>query len=838
MGKMTKTPFTGHGERSTKLLGLIHTDVCGPMTTQARGGYSYFITFTDDLSRFGCVYLMKHKSEAFDKFKEYQSMVEKQTGKSIKVLRSDRGGEYLSTEFLDYLKVNGILSEWTPPYTPQLNGIAERRNRTLLDMVRSMMCFTNLPISFWGHALETAVYILNKVPSKSVVSTPYEIWSGKKPYLKYFKVWGCPAYVKRNFGHKLEPRADKCLFVGYHREGRGYLFYHPTEQKIFVSRHATFLEKEFILEKGNGRTIELGEVQETQIDNSQPLEHIVRTEPEHKTPPRRSNRVPRAPERYGFIIENNEAQVIQNDEPLTYTEAILSTDSDRWQEAMESEIDSMYVNQVWSLVDAPEGVNPIGCKWVYKKKIGADGQVETYKARLVAKGFRQKQGIDYDETFSPVAMLKSIRILLAIAAYHDYEIWQMDVKTAFLNGFLEEEVYMSQPEGFISKNKPNQVCKLKKSIYGLKQASRSWNIRFDETIKRFGFIKNVDEPCVYKKTSGSAIVFLVLYVDDILLIGNDIPMLQSVKVWLSNQFSMKDLGEASYILGIKIYRDRSKRMLGLSQSRYIDLVLKRFSMEGSKRGYLPMSQGIHLSKRMSPKTPEERDRMNSIPYASAIGSIMYAMLCTRPDVAYALGIVSRFQADPGEDHWKAVKNILKYLRRTKDIFLVYGGSDLKLEAYSDSSFQSDPDDSKSISGYVFTLNGGAVSWKSTKQQTVADSTTEAEYIAVSEAAKEAVWMKKFITELGVVPEIENPMPLYCDNTGAVAQAKEPRAHHKSKHILRRFHLVREIVERQDVYIDRVDTKNNVADPFTKALPQRDFDRHLECMGLRFKGDWL
>ena len=240
-------------------------------------------------------------------------------------------------------------------------------------------------------------------------------------------------------------------------------------------------------------------------------------------------------------------------------------------------------------------------------------------------------------------MLKSIRIMLAIEAYHDYEIWQMDVKTAFLNGFLEEEVYMSQPEGFISKNKPNQVCKLKRSIYGLKQASRSWNIRFDETIKSFDFIKNVDEPCVYKKTSGSAIVFLVLYVDDILLIGNDIPMLQSVKVWLSNQFFMKDLGEASYILGIKIYRDRSKRMLGLSQSRYIDLVLKRFSMEESKRGYLPMSQGIHLSKRMSPKTPEERNRMSSIPYALAIWSIMYAMLCTRPDVAYALALSVGFR---------------------------------------------------------------------------------------------------------------------------------------------------------------------------------------------------
>ena len=301
---------------------------------------------------------------------------------------------------------------------------------------------------------------------------------------------------------------------------------------------------------------------------------------------------------------------------------------------------------------------------------------------------------------------------------------------------------------------------------------------------------------------------------------------------------MKDLGEASYILGIKIYRDRSKRMLGLSQGMYIDSMLKRFSMEDSKRGLMPMSHGIHLSKKQAPKTPEERDRMSKIPYASAIGSIMYGMICTRPDVAHALSVTSRYQSNPGEEHWKAVKNILKYLRRTKDVFLVYGGSELKLEGFTDSSFQTDQDDSKSVSGYVFTLNGGAVSWKSSKQQTVADSVTEAEYIAASEAAKEAVWMKKFITELGVVPSITGPVPLFCDNTGAVAQAKEPRSHQKSKHVLRRFHLIREIIERGDVTLERVDSQDNIADPFTKALTQQQFDRHLEKMGIRYHGDWL
>ncbi|MDM1706743.1 hypothetical protein HX130_23185, partial [Enterobacter hormaechei] len=229
-----------------------------------------------------------------------------------------------------------------------------------------------------------------------------------------------------------------------------------------------------------------------------------------------------------------------------------------------------------------------------------------------------------------------------------------------------------------------KVCKLQRSIYGLKQASRSWNARFNDVIKSFGFIKNEEEPCVFKKVSGSAVTFLVLYVDDILLIGNDIPMLTAVKVWLSKEFSMKDLGEASFILGIKVYRDRSKRMLGLSQKMYIEEVLKRFSMENSKRGMLPFRHGIHLSRKMCPNTSEEIERMSKIPYASAIGSLMYAMLCTRPDIAHAVSVTSRYQSNPGEEHWTFVKYILKYLRRTKDIFLVFKNGELSVQGYTDS----------------------------------------------------------------------------------------------------------------------------------------------------------
>ncbi|KAK8593576.1 hypothetical protein V6N12_045653 [Hibiscus sabdariffa] len=491
LGKMTKAPFSGKGERASDLLGLIHSDVCGPMNTQARGGYQYFITFTDDFSRYGYIYLMRHKSEALERFKEFKNEVQNQHGKSIKALRSYQGGEYLSQDFDELLKECGIVSQLTPPGTPQWNGVSERRNRTLLDMVRSMMSHTDLPTSFWGYALETAAFTLNRVPSKSVQKTPHEMWTGRRPNMSFMKIWGCKAYVKHQMSTKLEPKSEKCTFVGYPKETKGYYFYN--ENKVFVARTGVFLEKEFLTNSGKGRNIELEEVQQQQVIEPE-VEGISQAVEENPTdletqPLRRSTRERHEPERYGFLVTTHgDVILVDQDEPKTYQEAVASPDSEKWLEAMRSEMDSMSENQVWTLVEPPEGIKPIGCKWVFKKKTDMDGNVQTYKGRLVAKGFRQIHGVDYDETFSPVAMIKSIRILLAVAAFHDYEIWKMDVKTAFLNGKLEEDVYMTQPEGFVTLEDARKVCKLQRSIYGLRQASRSW------AIQEFGFIRNEDEP--------------------------------------------------------------------------------------------------------------------------------------------------------------------------------------------------------------------------------------------------------------------------------------------------------------------------------------------------------
>ena len=844
---MTKAPFTGNCERGKDLLELIHTDVCGPFRSSTRHGERYFVTFTDDFSRYGYVYLIKHKSETFEVFRTYQNEVENQLGKKIKILRSDRGGEYLNSILCDHLRNCGIVSQFTEPGTPQHNGVAERRNRTLLDMVRCMMSRTTLPISFWGYALETAARVLNLLPTKKVSKTPSEIWNGSVPSLSYLKIWGCEAYVRRETQDKLEPRSEKCYFVGYPTGSFGYYFYRPSENQVFVARRAVFLERNLMSKGISGSRIDLEEIpestnMESDIGASSHQEVIqpnIDGESDIQPPPvRRSDRIRHEPERYGLLIsDGNNEYMVDLDEPTTYQEAMAGPESAKWKEAMDSEIQSMYDNQVWDLVENTPGNKTVGCKWVIKKKTDMDGKVHTYKARLVAKGYTQTHGVDYDETFSPVAMLKSIRILIAIAAYYDYEIWQMDVKTAFLHGKLTTNVYMTQPEGFIHPKHPNKVCKLKKSIYGLKQASRSWNLCFNEKIKQFGFIRSDDELCVYVRSSGSAAVFLVLYVDDILLIGNDIPTLKNVKTWLGNCFSMKDMGDAAYILGIKIYRDRSRRLIGLSQSTYIDKILEKFKMQDSKKGFVPMQHGMVLSKDQCPSSSKELENMKRTPYASAVGSIMYAMICTRPDVSYALSMTSRYQANYGEAHWIAVKNILKYLRRTKDMFLVYGGEkELCVKGYSDASFQTDRDDSCSQSGFVFLLNGGAVTWKSSKQDTVADSTTEAEYIALNLATKEAMWMKKFIEDLGVVSTIKDPIEIFCDNEGAVALAKDAGSQKRTRHILRKYHYVRKIVEQGDIVVSRVDSLENLADPFTKPLPQAKHEPHSRAIGIREASD--
>ncbi|GJU93165.1 retrotransposon protein, putative, ty1-copia subclass [Tanacetum coccineum] len=735
--KMARKPYAYQVERAKYLLGLIHIDVCGPFRTVSKQGAIYFITFTKGFSHYDYVYLQKHKHEVFKTFKVFQKEVENQLWKTIKSLHSDRGGEYMSQEFLDHLKEHGIISHRTHPCTPQHNGVSERRNRTLLDMVCSMMTQTTLPKSFWDYALESAARILNMVPTKKVEKTPHEICHGQSPKLSYLKVWGCEAL-----------------------ETMGYSFYYPPENKIFVARNAEFLKKSLITQEASRSLEYLEMIKEedthpsanTSLDHDEDDQEI--NEPQSDINPIcRSIRTRRAPDRMCLYIDAEEHELGDHNEPTNYKAALLDPKYDKWLDAMNVEMQSMKDNEVWDLVDLPPDGKTVGSKRLFKKRTDMDGVVHTYKARLVAKGFTQTYGVGYEETFSPVADIRAIRILVAITASYDYEIWKMDVKNAFLNGHLFEEVYMVQPEGFVNLKYPNRVCKLKCSIYGLKQASRQWNKRFDDEIK-----------C----------------------------------------FAMKDLGEAAYILGIKIYRDRSRRLISLCQSAYIEKIFRRFYMENSKCGSIPMQEKLKLSKSQGASTPAEVKRMQNIPYASAMGSIIYTVRCTHHDVAFSQNITSRFQQNLGDLHWTVVKNILKYLRNTKDMFLT---------------------------GYVFILNGGAVDWKITKQSLFATSFVEVEYIAAYDASKEAVWIRKFSYGLGVVPTIEEPIRMYCDNTGSITIANESVTNKGARHYHAKVHYLCEVIELGDVKIEKVHTDDNLDDPFTKALPLAKHSEHSQNIGM-------
>ena len=694
-----------HANRSSNILEIIHTDICCPDMDMP--GQKYFITFIDDYSRYMYVYLLHNKYEALDAFKIFKAEVENQCGKQIHIVRSDRGGEYYGryTEngqapgpFAKFLQEHGIVSQHTMPGSPDQNGVAERRNRTLVDMVRSMLSNSNLPQFLWTEALKTAVYILNRVPTKAVPKTPFEIWKGWKPSLRHMSVWGCPSEVRIYNPHekKLDRRTLSGFFIGYAKTSKGYRFYYPSHStRIVESRNAKFLENDMISGRDRFRdlipvhnhietqpstsyerlvivhhtpqvpiSVEQPIIEVPQIAENLPEDQQVQELPynleqtvEPQAPPgadgptlRRSTRGRKSAIPSDYIVYLQETDIGVENDPETFSQAISCNESELWYNAMKDELDSMKSNEVWDLVELPKGVQAIGCKWVYKTKRDSLGNIERYKARLVAKGFTQKEGIDYTETFSSVSKKDSLRIILALVAHLDLELQQMDVKTSFLNGDLEEEVYMKQPEGFSSREGEHLVCKLKKSIYGLKQASHQWYYKFHGVITSFGFIENPMDQCIYQKVSGSKTCFLVLYVDDILLATNDKGMMHGVKQFLSKNFDMKDMGEASYVIGIKIHRDRSRGILGLSQETYINKVLERFRMEDCSPSVAPIMKGDKLSLNQCPKNDLEKESMKNIPYASVVGSLMYAQVCTRPDIAYAVGVLGRYQSNPGVDH--------------------------------------------------------------------------------------------------------------------------------------------------------------------------------------------
>jgi transposase InsO family protein len=857
LGKQHRLHFNSGQHRTASILEYIHSDLWGPSSTTTQGGNKYFLSLIDDFSRKVWIYLLKQKSDTFEKFKNWKTLIENQMDKKIKVLRTDNGLEFCNTEFDQLCRDDGILRHKTVPYTPQQNGVAERMNRTILDKVRCMMISSGVPKVLWGEAVMTAVYIVNRTPSSVLDGkTPEEVWSGRLSDYTTLRTFGCSAYSHQSIG-KLEPRSQKCVFMGYPEGVKGYRLWARDEKgfKMITSRNVTFNEgdmpclskrvssddpksdedEETRMQVRVGNSPELVEEEQVEIVGGEHdlVGDVVDPLGDYQLARDRARREIREPTRMGdyhsFAVLSYQDLVFK--EPKSYEEALSCQQSKEWLCAMEEEMKSLVKNDTWKLVPKPKDKSLVGCKWVYSIKEGSSSKEPLrFKARLVAKGFTQKPGIDYNEIFSPVVKYTTIRVMLALVAQYDLELEQMDVKTAFLHGDLDEMIYMVQPQGFIDSKMPNHVCLLNRSLYGLKQSPRQWYIRFDNYVSSIGFVRSAFDHCLYFKRNdkNDVIVYLLLYVDDMLLVGHKMSDINDIKKALSNEFEMKDLGHARRILGMDIKRDRSQQSLLLTQSDYVKKVLSKFAMHDSKPVTLPLACHFKLSKEQCPHDESDIKYMQKVPYANAVGSVMYTMVCTRPDVAHAISILSRFMANPGPEHWTALKWLLRYLKGSADLGLHFKfcKEGVVLKGYVDSDYASNKDNRKSTTAYVFTLCGACISWKSQLQSIVALSTTEAEYVAATEAIKESLWLKGLLCELN---ELHDPVVVYCDSQSAIHLCKNPVFHDRTKHIDIRMHFIRDIVHKESILLEKIPTQFNPADMGTKVLPLSKFKSCLQIL---------
>lgn len=863
IGKSHRLPF--HQRESGKPLQpgeLFHSDVCGPMSVESVGGARYYVIFKDDATGFRKVYFIKHKNDVFQYFKELDSLVRNRFGRTIKRLRTDNGREYCSGEFKRYLAERGIQSEYTAPYTPEQNGKAERDNRTIVESARTMLHSRNLPLTLWAEAVNTAVYTLNRTPcAQTPGTTPYEMWTGKVPNLSYIKIFGSDAYahVPKQFRTKLDQKAKKVTLVGYQEGITNYRLYDSGTRRVFTTRDVTFNEQP------GHRTLQVEEskslgysFQENQQDSDEendagaarrvdeggsvdeipanhamdeehplsPAQHQHGTPADHVTdegysPPTTQRQLRdrsniKRPMRY-------EINIVEVDAPMTYQEA-TGPDALKWAEAIKDELRAHQDNNTWTVMRRTQDQRPIDSKWVFKIQRTTTEDIQRYKARLCARGFKQKEGLDYKETFSPVVRYDSLRILLAIVAEKNLELVQFDVKTAFLYGELTEELFMEIPEGLTIENAGEQVCKLNKSIYGLKQASRCWNQKFSTFLKKFNLTESAADPCIFKGHVEGVMVYLALYVDDGLIVSKSQKVLDTIIRSLRKIFNIT-LGDASSFIGLQIERNRQDRTIFIYQEAYINRLIDKFLMTEAKT--ISISADPHTS--LTPA--ENNDFCSTVPFREAVGSLMFLAMVSRPDIMFSVNVVSRYLNCYNNTHWQAVKRIFRYLRGTADLGITYKGgeSELKLEGYSDADYASDLATRRSTTGYTFILAGGPVSWTSRRQKLVTLSTTEAEYVAAAAAAKEAIWLRKLLSDLGC--QCQSATTLFVDNQSAIRLTKNPEFHQRTKHIDIRYHYIREKVQDFELCVNYIPTALQRADIFTKPLPKERFKSLTSLLGL-------
>ncbi|KFM74814.1 Copia protein, partial [Stegodyphus mimosarum] len=777
IAKSSRITFKTLPKRSDKPLQLVYLDVCGPLPVPSKGGSKYFLAIVDDYSRLVTVYCMKNKNESFYNFKNYHRQMERLTNRKLISIRTDNGGEFCNKQFERYLAENGISVERTNAYTPEENGVCERFNRTALDAVKAMLNDSKMGKEWWAEALGCFVHTWNRVCHKSN-RTPYEMFLNRKPSVVYFKVFGCKAYVgvPKQIRNKLQMRCREGIMVGYAKETRGYRIWLPEERRLIETCNVKFDEKvnavDDILDQKSKTKFKRLEESEllAESDEEQETSRKELKSSEDKSIPKEvsdlnwqrkavkrpdgtrtdiyyyvegtdtrfrshndiekyceARNIKFEKDKFDFSGRNEysgkvnfveqetssvseEANSVEIVIPQNFEEARKSVNAEEWSKAMKEEIETMKKRNVWELVEKPENKTMLGTKWVYTLKRNEKNEVVRYKARLVAQGFRQKRGEDFDDVYSPVVNFSIIRIFFTIlVCLYGWTNCQLDVKNAYLYANLNEKIYMTQPEGFIEEE--NKVCLLHKAIYGLHQSGREWFCEFESTLENLHFKKIQWCNCVYKGSN----VILLLYVDDIVIFSKDQHSIDKVISQLSKFFDLKVLGKTKTLLGIEFLENENG--LFIHQQNYIEEIFEKFKHFQIPVTSVPIAKGTILTKLDCPSTSAE---MRKLPFRNLLGCLVFVANRTRPDITYAVNILSQFQENPGIRHWEALLKLLGYLNSTKLYKLNLSRiKHLNLYCYSDADYASNRDDRVSMGGFILYLDEVPVIWKTVKQNKMA-----------------------------------------------------------------------------------------------------------------------
>jgi hypothetical protein len=911
--KSARQPFPKESHtRSQKFGERVHWDLWGPASVKSLNGHYYVAARIDDATRETKLYFQEKKSETFGSYKKDEAHIETQSGNRIKVVRSDRGGEFLSNEMTQHQDQKGTVRELTAHDSPPQNGTAERGMRTRAERARALLIASGLPRFLWEEAMKHTTWLQNRTPARALEGkTPYEMKNKRKPHLGGIQEFGAAAYVKDLKAGKLDARAQLGRFVGYDSETKGYRIYWPGKRSITVERNVVFNPND--VQNAENVTIPSGDalsegernkiiqnptsnvndaeksendsnlpietqpepnkgntIQEEEVSNTVPFPTVSEPENEANTeaeqsqsygPGRRVQPKPKgiyAKMNGGLVagvsvteqlddedplIELPDDQLFTdlppdfaligglNPEPTSIDEALRGPDAQKWQEALDYEINQLEKMGTWVVEDLPAGQTAIPCSVVLKIKRGPDGEIQSYRVRIVAGGHRQVEGINYTETFSAAAKMPTVRVVLANAAEQDWEIEHVDVKSAYLNAPLEETIYMKPPRGVLKAGQNGKVLRLLKGLYGLKQAGRGWFLEMSRVfMKEMGYKRSQIDHSVFHKKAGDEHTIVAVATDDMAVTSKRKADAERFKSEIKKHWEITDHGPIKWFLGFEIKRDRRSRTIAINQRAYLEKMMEKFSLTNAKRVSTPMEPNAQFSVDQCPSSTNQLARMKGIPYKEAIGSVLWPVVVSRPDAAYAIGVLAQFIQNPGLAHWEALKRLITYLGWTKDYWLTFGGrSKTLVQGFCDADWASNKH-RHSISGYAFHFGNGAISWSSKKQYIIALSSTEAEYIAQTHAAKEALWLRTFINEVRGTGEA--PIAIHCDNQGAIALAKDNKFHSRTKHIDLRYHFIREAVQDEKITISYVPTDENVSDVLTKPLAKPKFQRFVEMLGLR------